>query len=73
LEWLANKLGPFKTVIDAWLAGVVIQFLQAGLLDRIPQMWDNVVAIAMQLIVAVIVTLYSFRLLRDRRVEGFTS
>jgi hypothetical protein len=60
-----------KLAISAWFAGVVIQFLQAGVLDRIPQMWDSVVTIVMQLIVAVIVTLYSFRLLADRKVEGF--
>lgn len=65
------KVAQYKLVISAWLAGVAIQFLQAGILDRIPQMWDNVVTIAMQLIVAVIVTLYSFRLLKDRGVQGF--
>jgi hypothetical protein len=60
-----------KLVISAWLAGVVIQFVQAGVLDRIPQMWDNVVTIVMQLLVAVIVTLYSFKRLADRGVQGF--
>lgn len=71
LKWLADYLGPYRAAISAWLAGVIIQLAQAGILDRIPQIWDNVVTIVMQLIVAVIVTLYSFRLLRDRNVKGF--
>jgi len=63
----------YKLAIAAWLAGIAIQFLQAGILDRIPEMWDNVVTIVMQLIVAVIVTLYGFHLLAKRGVQGFRS
>ena len=70
LAWLARYLGQYRSVIIAWFSGVLIQLLQAGILDKIPQMWDNVVTIAMQLIVAVIVTLYSFRLLSERGVTG---
>lgn len=60
-----------KLAISAWLAGVAVQFIQAEVLDKIPEMWDNVVVIVMQLIVAVIVTLYAFRRLADRGVQGF--
>jgi hypothetical protein len=73
LKWLADYLGQYRVAVAAWLAGVIVQFLQAGLLDKIPAMWDNVVTIVMQLIVAVIVTLYGFRLLRDRGAKGFRS
>lgn len=65
------KIEQYKLVASAWLAGIVIQFLKAGILDRIPSMWDNVVTIAMQLIVAVIVTLYSFHVFKRRGVQGF--
>ena len=71
LKWLADYLGQYRLAVSAWLAGVIVQFIQAGILDKIPAMWDNVVTIVMQLIVAVIVTLYGFRLLRDRKVKGF--
>jgi len=71
LKWLADYLGQYRLAVSAWLAGIIVQFLQAGLLDKIPAMWDNVVTIVMQLIVAVIVTLYGFRLLGDRGVKGF--
>jgi NADH:ubiquinone oxidoreductase subunit 4 (subunit M) len=71
LKWLADYLGPYKAAVSAWLAGVIVQFIQAGVFDRIPQIWDNAVTILMQLIVAVIVTLYGFRLLRDRGTRGF--
>jgi len=73
LKWLADYLGQYRLAVSAWLAGVIVQFLQAGLLDKIPAMWDNVVTIVMQLIVAVIVTLYGFRLLKDRGTKGFRS
>lgn len=65
------KIEQYKFVASAWLAGVVIQFLQAGILDKIPTMWGNVVTIVMQLVVAVIVTLYSFQVFRRRGVQGF--
>lgn len=65
------KVEQYRLAISAWLAGLIIEFVQAGILDRIPAMWDNVVPIVMQLIVAVIVTLYGFRLLVDRQVKGF--
>lgn len=68
---LTEKVEQYRLVISAWLAGVIIQFVQAGILDKIPAMWDNVVTIVMQLIVSVIVTLYGFRLLADRSVKGF--
>lgn len=71
LEWLVNYLGQYRVAVAAWLGGVIVQFFQAGILDKIPAMWDNVVTIVMQLIVAVIVTLYGFRLLGDRGVKGF--
>jgi len=71
LEYLHAE--NYKMAISAWLAGVVVQFLQAGILDKIPAMWDNVVAIVMQLLVAVIVTLYGFHLLAKRGVKGFRS
>lgn len=76
IEFVAKILKYFKVeqyrfAISAWLAGVITQFLQAGILDKIPAMWDNVVTIVMQLIVSVIVTLYGFRLLADRSVKGF--
>ena len=71
LSWLVDYLGRNQAIIIAWFSGIVIQFLQAGILDKIPQMWDNVVTIVMQLIVAVIVTLYGFHLLGKRGVRGF--
>jgi hypothetical protein len=65
------KIEQYKFAASAWLAGIVIQFVQAGILDKIPQMWDNVVTLVMQLIVAVIVTLYSFHVFKRRGVQGF--
>ncbi len=66
-----EKVEQYRMATSAWLAGIVVQFLQASILDRIPSMWDNVVTIVMQLIVAVLVTLYTFRRLADRNVKSF--
>lgn len=73
LKWLADYLGQYRVAVAAWLAGIIVQFVQAGILDKIPAMWDNVVTIVMQLLVAVFVTLYGFRRLADRGVRGFRS
>src|SRR5512138_3806395 len=58
------KVNEYRLAISAWLGGVIVQFIQAKILDTIPAMWDNVAAIVMQLIVAVIVTLYGFHVLK---------
>lgn len=65
------KINEYRLAISAWLAGVIVQFAQVEILDKIPQAWDGVVIIVMQLLVAVLVTLYGFRLLADRGVKGF--
>lgn len=65
------KIEQYTLVISAWLAGVIVQFVQTRVLDQIPQELDSVVALIMRLAVAIIVTLYGFRRLADRGVRGF--
>lgn len=71
LKWLSDYLGQYKAAVAAWLSGLVVQFLQLQILDKIPQTFDAVVTLVMQLIVAVIVTLYAFKWLKARGVKAF--
>lgn len=66
---LAEYLGQYKVGIVTWLTGLVVNLIQNAL-NRIPETWDNVAALVMQLIVEVAVVLFGFSLLRKRGVKG---
>lgn len=70
LPWLAEYLGQYKTGIVVWLTGVVVQLVQAQL-DRIPESWDSIVALVMQLIIEVIMVLVGFALYRRAKIKGY--
>lgn len=65
LKWLADYLGQYKAGIVTWLAGLVFNLLQ-NVLNRVPESWDTVLSLAMQLIVEVVLVLLSLYGLRKR-------
>ena len=67
VPWLAEYLGQYKVGIVTWLVGLIVQLLNAQL-QKIPATWDEVVALVMQLIVAVVTVLLAFA--GWRKVKG---
>ena len=66
---LAEYIGQYKAGIITWLTGLIVQLAQAGL-NKIPETWDNVAALAMQLLANVIIVLFGFSLLRRKGVKA---
>jgi len=69
LKWLALYLGPYKVGIVAWLTNLIVQLIQTQL-NKIPLSWESVAYLAMQLIVAVIITLMAFAFIRRSNKFG---
>lgn len=66
---LAEYLGQYKAGIVTFLTGLVVNLLQ-NVLNRIPENWDTVTALVMQLIVEVIIVLTAFTVLRKRGAKA---
>lgn len=66
---LAEYLGQYKAGIVTFLTGLVVNLMQ-NVLNRIPESWDAVVALVMQLIVEVVLVLLAFAFLRKRGVRA---
>ena len=62
---LAEYLGQYKAGIVTWLTGIAVQLIQAQL-NQIPASWDEVVFLAMKLLVEVLVVLLGFSVLRKK-------
>lgn len=70
LPWLAEYLGQYKVGIVTWFTGLIVQLVQAQL-DKIPQTWDNVVLLVMQLLGEVIIILTAFAFYRRSKIKGY--
>ena len=66
---LAAYLGQYKTGIVVWISGLVFQLLQNGL-NQVPENWESVAVLVMQLIVSVAVVLLGFAGLRKMNARG---
>jgi putative flippase GtrA len=69
LPWLGEYLGQHRVGITVWLTGVLVQLAQAQL-DRIPESFDSIVALVMQLIGQVIIVMVGFALYRKAQAKG---
>jgi len=69
LKWLADYLGEYKVSIVTWGAGLIFNLLQ-NVLNKIPESWDSVLLLVMQLIVEVAAVLLAFAALRKAGVRG---
>jgi hypothetical protein len=69
LPWLGEYLGQHRVGITVWLTGILVQLTQSYL-DRIPETFDSIVVLVMQLIVQVVVVFVTFAALKRAQVKG---
>jgi hypothetical protein len=70
VPWLGSFFGQYKVEISMAISGALVALAQ-NLLNAIPSQYDNVVSIALQLLIAVLASLGLFNFLAKRNVKGF--
>jgi putative flippase GtrA len=70
LPWLGEYLGQHRVGITVWLTGILVQLTQSYL-DRIPETFDSIVVLVMQLIVQVVAVIVAFALYRRAQIKGY--
>ena len=68
--WLGAFLGQYKVEISMAVSGALVTVVQ-NLLNAIPAQYDNVVTIALQLLIAVLASFGFFKFFEARNVRGF--
>ena len=70
VSWLAGFLGQYVDEASIALAGAVVLYIQ-NLLNAIPAQYDDIVSLALQLVMAVFASIGLFKLLGKANVRGF--
>jgi hypothetical protein len=70
LPWLGAFLGQYKVEISMAVSGALVTVIQ-NLLNAIPAQYDNVVTIALQLLIAVLASFGFFKFFEARGARGF--
>lgn len=70
IPWLGSFFGQYKVEISMAISGALVTLVQ-NLLNAIPAQYDNVVSLALQLLIAVLASLGLFNFLTKKNVRGF--
>lgn len=69
IPWLGEYLGQHRVGITVWLTGIIVQLVQARL-DQIPESFDSIVTLVMNLIIQVIIVFVAFAVYKRTQAKG---